>query len=254
MASALPQRWALFGPPQLLEGEDAAAYDQLLARICAAVKPVDVIDEIFIVDIVSLEWEVLRWRRLKLSLLRGLRLRALEHYLRGHVNYSADDFAENLRDILPKHEADAAKDLACRCASEESDAVDRVGKLLDEIGTDIDQVVTDGRKHNAEVLVQEYARGEPDAVRLVDELLAGGGQSLDGLTAAALGNIIHGNLDHIERIDRLTTIAEGRRNASLHEIDRRRAVLAATLRRNLQEIENSEYKVIETTPTGKNAH
>ena len=30
----------LFGPPPLLlEGEDAAAYDQLLARICVAVKP-----------------------------------------------------------------------------------------------------------------------------------------------------------------------------------------------------------------------
>jgi hypothetical protein len=33
------QRLALFGPPPLIEGEDAAAYDQLLARIFAAVKP-----------------------------------------------------------------------------------------------------------------------------------------------------------------------------------------------------------------------
>jgi hypothetical protein len=46
------QRLALFGPPPLIEGEDAAAYDQLLARICAAVKPVDIIDEIFITDVV----------------------------------------------------------------------------------------------------------------------------------------------------------------------------------------------------------
>jgi transcriptional regulator of aromatic amino acid metabolism len=38
------RRLALFGPPLLLEG-DAAAYDQLLARICEAVKPVDIIDE-----------------------------------------------------------------------------------------------------------------------------------------------------------------------------------------------------------------
>jgi len=48
---------------------DAAAYDQLLARICAAVKPIDIIDEMFINDVVSLEWEILRWRRFKLSLL-----------------------------------------------------------------------------------------------------------------------------------------------------------------------------------------
>jgi hypothetical protein len=100
IAPASPERWALFGPPQLLEGEDAAAYDQLLARICAAVKPVDVIDEIFIVDVASLEWEVLRWRRLKFSLLRGLRLQALENFLREHVDYFASELAEILRDIL----------------------------------------------------------------------------------------------------------------------------------------------------------
>ena len=39
---------APFGPPLLLPGEDAAAYDALLARICAAVKPVDIIEEIFV--------------------------------------------------------------------------------------------------------------------------------------------------------------------------------------------------------------
>src|SRR4051812_41056854 len=45
------QRLSLFGPPLLLEGEDAAAYDELLGRICAAVRPADVIDEMFIADI-----------------------------------------------------------------------------------------------------------------------------------------------------------------------------------------------------------
>src|SRR5262245_27329770 len=58
------QRLALFGPPILLEGEDAAACDQLFARICSAVKPVDIIEEIFVADLMSSEWEVLRWRRL----------------------------------------------------------------------------------------------------------------------------------------------------------------------------------------------
>src|SRR5215475_3116032 len=75
------QRLALFGPPPLIEGEDAAAYDQLLARIFAAVKPVDVIDEMFTADIVSLEWEVLRLRRLKWSLIRARGLGALEDFL-----------------------------------------------------------------------------------------------------------------------------------------------------------------------------
>jgi hypothetical protein len=48
----------LFGPPQLLEGEDPAAYDELLGRVCAAVNPVDVIDEMLIADVVFLEWDV----------------------------------------------------------------------------------------------------------------------------------------------------------------------------------------------------
>jgi hypothetical protein len=66
-ASAPVHRLALFGPPSLLEGEDAAAYDTLLARICAAVRPRDIVD-----------WEVLQWRRLKLSVIRARGLTALE--------------------------------------------------------------------------------------------------------------------------------------------------------------------------------
>jgi len=63
---------SLFGPPPLLEGEDAAAYDELYGRVCAAVKPVDVIDEMLIVDIVFLQVEVLRWHRWKSSRMREL--------------------------------------------------------------------------------------------------------------------------------------------------------------------------------------
>ena len=61
-------RRSLFGPPPILEGEDAAAYDELFGRVCAAVKPVDVIDEMFMADVVASEWEFLRWRRLKLEI------------------------------------------------------------------------------------------------------------------------------------------------------------------------------------------
>ena len=56
-------------------------------------------------------------------------------------------------------------------------------------------------------------------------------------------------LEWIERVDRLTTVAETRRNASLQEIDRRRSALGEKLRRSMQEI---EHTVIETT-TGKDA-
>jgi hypothetical protein len=96
------QRLALFGPPPLIEGEDAAAYDQLLARIFAAVKPVDVIDEIFIADVAPSEWEVLRLRRLKWSLIRAPALEALENFLRENLDYDlySEDFADDLAEIL----------------------------------------------------------------------------------------------------------------------------------------------------------
>jgi hypothetical protein len=105
------------------------------------------------------------------------------------------------------------------------------------------------RASKAKELVQEYVRREPHAVTLISDLFTRAGVSIDGLAADALTK----HLDAIERIDRLTTIAESRRNASLHEIERRRAVLGETLRRSVQEIEDGEFEVIETTPAqGKN--
>ena len=60
----------LFGSPVLLAGEDDATYYELLSRVRTAINPVDIIDEMFIDNVVSLEWEVLRWRRLKSSLMQ----------------------------------------------------------------------------------------------------------------------------------------------------------------------------------------
>ena len=58
-----------FGPPPLLKGEDAAAFYQFLAKVTAAVKPADFLEEIFVRDFVELDWEVVRLRRLKVDLI-----------------------------------------------------------------------------------------------------------------------------------------------------------------------------------------
>lgn len=247
----LAQRLALFGPPPLLEGEDAAAYDELLSRICAAVKPVDIIDEMFIVDVVSLEWEVLRWRRLKSSLIRACGLEALEGFFGKNLVYDlysehfADHLAKILRDNLPDQTEHYVQTLSQECARDEPGADDEVNEILARINLDVDNILDGARAHKAKELVQEYVRREPDAVTLVHQLLTAGGVSMDALVVDALAE----KLDYIERIDRLTTIAENRRNASLREFDRRRAVLGETLRRSVQEVEDAEFEVIETTPT-----
>ena len=79
-------------------------------------------------------------------------------------------------------------------------------------------------------------RGKREAVTLVNELLTDAGISMDSFMTKVLGD----KIDYIERIDRLTAIAETRRNAALREINRRRAVLGETLRRSVHEIEHDD--------------
>jgi hypothetical protein len=62
---------SLLGPPPLLEGEDAVAYDALKSRILSAVKPQDAIEEIWVRDILDLLWETTRLRRQKAKLMHA---------------------------------------------------------------------------------------------------------------------------------------------------------------------------------------
>jgi hypothetical protein len=84
---------------------------------------------------------------------------------------------------------------------------------------------------------------------LIHKLLASASLSIDALMVTALTE----ELDNIERIDHLTTIAETRRNAMLREIDRRRAVLGEVVRRQVQEVEGEFQEVEKTTADAKNA-
>jgi hypothetical protein len=177
VTSARAPRWTLFGQPPLLDGEDAAAYDELLARFCAAVKPVDIIDEMFITDVASLEWDVLRLRRLKSSLIRARGLELLEEFfnektrlqsvLGGLCRRSCGNSSGQSSGRPGERCADAAR----KCAQDEADAVDKVNEVLDGIELDMDKVLDDVRARKAKELVQEYARREPDAVTLVHKLL-----------------------------------------------------------------------------------
>jgi hypothetical protein len=246
------QRLAVFGPPLLLEGEDAAAYDELLGRICAAVKPVDIIDEMFIADIAALEWEVLRWRRLKWTLMQETGLKALELFLAEQLesNYALHEehfksyLTTILQNNLPTEQAGSAGALAAECAPNNAEANEKLDEVLGSIGLEMNTVLDDARADKAKELVQEYVRGERDAVTLVNEFLTDAGTSMDSFMTKALGD----RIDKIERIDRLTAIAETRRNAALREIDRRRAVLGETLRRSVREIEDDDFADGELVP------
>jgi hypothetical protein len=238
------------GQPLLLEGEDATAYDELLGRLCAAVKPVDIIDEILTGDMAQLEWEVLRWRRLKVALMGALQTKTLKFVLdkrlecNPHSKYFVDYLSEILQDNLEEESANAAKVLAAKYVEGKRDAVDKVNEVLAGIERNIDQVMADSWNRTVEELVQGFVRHNPEAVAMIQQLLADLGLTLDALLVNELSERPK-CLDHIERIDCLTSSAESRRNACLREIERRRAALGGALRRGVQEIEDAEFQVID---------
>ena len=48
-----------------MEGEDHRGYEELLHRVTAALQPMDIMEEMWIYDIVGLAWDTFRWRRVK---------------------------------------------------------------------------------------------------------------------------------------------------------------------------------------------
>jgi len=111
------------------------------------------------------------------------------------------------------------------------DAEHKVNQIITRMNRTVKDVEDCARARKAENLAKAYLRRRPRPIELVDSLLARAGSSIDALVAEALAD----ELDNIERIDRLTTIAETRRNAMLREIDRRCAGRA--LRRCMQDVE-----------------
>jgi hypothetical protein len=97
--TARTRRVAPFGPPPLIQGEDRGAYDKLLARVSAAVKPVDILEEIWVHDVVDLEWEVLRLRRLKVALMTASASKALRTVLDQLLDEETDDTDDETGDI-----------------------------------------------------------------------------------------------------------------------------------------------------------
>src|SRR5262245_33212592 len=87
----------LFGPPPLLEGEDAAAYEELAARLFSAVQPTDFIEEFWARDLTDASWNILRLRRVQSA------------FLTAQVSDAASDAADGEATALAKAEAELMK-------------------------------------------------------------------------------------------------------------------------------------------------
>jgi hypothetical protein len=203
-----------FGPAPILEGEDSAAYDALLAGVSAAVKPSDIFEEMLIHDFVDNTWESMRFRRIKQVIVSESIPAKLESLL-----------APRLHRRHKKQENISEKPVAS------------YGLLLmpEPPGPYVP---------GPEVaLVKKWQKHEPQAVKRVEIILAEAGLSIDNAIARALIE----NFEPVERCDRLRTVAEARRNAALREIDRHRA--AKQSRGYVRARDDLEGEIVESKTT-----
>ena len=108
--------------------------------------------------------------------------------------------------------------------------------------------LADAEEHSKwmDVLVKLWISQKPSGIKRVNKLLASASLTFNAVIAEAAKN----HLDEIERVERLTAIVEGRRDAFLRELDRRRA-FAQALRNKVREVDDVEFKTIEGHAIGK---
>jgi hypothetical protein len=71
------------GSASLIAGEDPAAYDALLARMTATLRPSDILEEIWVRDLADLVWDAFRLRRLKSQLITASAHEGMTRVLEG---------------------------------------------------------------------------------------------------------------------------------------------------------------------------
>src|SRR5205823_9453841 len=96
------------------------------------------------------------------------------------------------------------------------------------------------RPGNSFDTADKWASGDRNATAVVNRVLAAAGLTMDAVHANTFSALI----DRFECIDRMTMMAEGRRDTILREIERHRESFAQRLRRVIDDAEDAEFKVI----------
>jgi hypothetical protein len=94
-------------------------------------------------------------------------------------------------------------------------------------------------------LAQGWAQRKEHPLQRVDALLAQAGLTMDHVAAQTLA----GRIGEFERLEKLISNVEFRRNNALREIDLHRASFAARLRQSLQAVEDAEFDEIDPDET-----
>ena len=91
-------------------------------------------------------------------------------------------------------------------------------------------------------LAESWAAGDDAARTKVNVILYNAGLTIDEVMAKTLEN----KIDSFERLDRMLASAEARRNNALRELDRHCDALGGGARRSIEEIEDAEFRDVET--------
>jgi len=140
---------SLFAVPPLVLGESSTDYDALLSRVTQAVKPADVIEALWVKDVVYLTWEVQRLRRLKASLLmkagraalrdvlikikdpgilNGVRIFTTPELIRAYV--AGDDEAMSVVEAILHERGLSADSLMAQALADKLDEIERMERLI----------------------------------------------------------------------------------------------------------------------------
>jgi len=84
--SVPPHIQALFGNPPLLSTEDPNLYWDMLDRFAESIAPRNIIEWVWVKDIVDLSWEIARLRRYRAQQIENARCHAME-YAREHAHH-----------------------------------------------------------------------------------------------------------------------------------------------------------------------
>jgi len=128
----------------LIEGEDPTLYEELLARVGAAVEPIDIIDWLLLKDVVALTWEIQRSRRHRETVVRLGRLDAMTEIL--------DQAMPREGMILDEDRADETHRLAARWLAGDARATKRALALMQAAGFTLDDVAANSLTVRAQTL------------------------------------------------------------------------------------------------------
>ena len=172
---------AFFGPAPLLAGENAADYDEFFEQVVATVKPTGILEEIWARDFVYHEWEAIRLRRLKVTL----------------VNEAfQDSLSDELYDCSAKKTGNAAEPLA----EDDSDAT-----LAKDNGA---PDPSDDAFEAANELARRWVAGDRDAKNKIRKIFATAGRDIEEVVAEAKTTALMDTMEAVEPIDRKIMTAE----------------------------------------------